>query len=149
MAIQKLIPITTLIACGCTCLAYEAIRINGWYNRFSSYKDASFFEIAFLQWDLVSLAVYFSIFLPSVVVLCNKHNLKLRFGWFLFSLAMLAVSCFSIPGAMVGRWSSTVDSFTLFYLLVVPIPSIVFILKGVISKNASKRMRSNGTEPRR
>jgi hypothetical protein len=149
MAIQKLIPITTFIACGFTCLAYEAIRINGWYNRFSYYRNESFSEVAFSQWDPSSSVIYFLIFLPSVVVLCNKNNLKLRLGWFLFSLVMLAVSCIHIPGAMLGRWLSTDGRFALFYMFVVPIPSIIFILIGVFSKNANNVLQSDASEPRR
>ena len=129
MTTPKLASIATLVTCGWTCLAYEAIRINGWFNRFPS-RDTSLFEVAFSQWNLFALAVYLSLFLPCVVVASNKSNPKIQIGWFLFSFAILVIALIAIPGAMHGRWAGTHDEFILIYWLVVPLLAAIFILFG-------------------
>jgi len=136
MTTQKTISIATFVTCGCTCLAYEAIRINGWYNRFTNW-DASFYEVAFFQWTPYALVVYLSLFLPFVVVACNKNNSKIRLGWFLLSFVIFVIACIQIPGAMHGRWAGTHDKFILVYWLVVPLPSIIFILIGIYTNRTA------------
>lgn len=129
MTTHKTISIATIVTCGCTCLAYEAIRINGWYNRFGSW-DRSFYEIAVSQWTPFNLLIYFSLFLPFVVVASNKNNPKIKLGWLLLSFAIFAIACMKIPGAMQGRWAGTHDHFILIYWFVVPLLSIISILIG-------------------
>ena len=132
----KLIQIGTFITCTCTCLAYEAMRIMGRHNRHgSSDWDGAFHEIPIPEWESIALLIYPLMFLPFIVVMCNKNNPETRLGWFLFSLAMLIISCVNIPGAYDGRYMSTSDWFFMFYLFVLPIPSIVFIIKGTNANN--------------
>lgn len=129
MSTHKTFSIATFVACGCTCLAYEAIRISGWYNRFPSW-NTSFNEIALSQWSPYNLFVYLSLFLPFVVVAFNKNNPKIKLGWLLLSFLIFAIACMKIPSARHGRWAGTHDHFILIYWLVVPLLSIIFILIG-------------------
>ena len=135
---HRLIPLATFIVCAFNCVAFEAIRINGWYNRFGSiYPDRPFSEVA--QWQPSMLIFYGMLFfLPFFVVVCNKYNPRVRFVWFLISLALLTISCLEIPGAMHGRWGSANDTLGLYYLIFMPLPSIVFIVYGLRSIYANK-----------
>lgn len=127
------IQIATLFTCAFTCLAYEAIKINGWYNRFG--EDRSLGEVASSQWHPFALLIYLSLFLPYFVVSSNDNKPKIAVGWFLLSASTLVLACANIPGAMLGRWGSTADVFVLLYCLVVPLPAIIFILVGLNTKS--------------
>lgn len=140
---HRLIPLATFVACTCNCLAFEAIRINGWYNRFGSIRgSASFSEVSFSNWHLSTLIFYCVLLLPFFVGVCNKYNPRVRFTWFLISLTLLTISCLEIPGAMEGRWGSATDKLELYYWIFMPLPSIVFIIFGLRSIYANKRMQS-------
>ena len=140
---SRLIPIVTFIACGLTCLAYEAIRVQGWLNRFPPQgEDPQFVDMLFDQWvtaHLLNTLLFIWRLSLSFVI---GSNPRIRFGWFLFSIAMLAIACYNIPGAMYGRWTTTADIFLVFYWVVVAIPAIAFIIFGLVSKNGNEHQQS-------
>ncbi|MDJ0654450.1 MAG: hypothetical protein QNJ40_09875 [Xanthomonadales bacterium] len=131
-SIKQRLTTWTLVSCGLTCVAYEAIRINGRMNRFAS-QDPSFWEIAFSRWESFGLVVYFSIFTAALVVICNRSNPRIAMAWFAYSVLILGIACFNIPGAMMGRYGDTYQVFALFHLVITPLPAIVFILVGLIT----------------
>lgn len=143
------LPIATFLTCALTCVASEAIRIFGWYNRFGPFnEDNTFLEIAVGNWGLGSLGPYALVFLPFAVVVCNPNSLKIRIGWFLFSLVVLVVSWLEAPGAVQGRWgNSTGQNFGLFYQFIVPIPAMVFLVIGIRSTISQRRRRTDDREP--
>jgi len=144
---HRWITAATFVICVFTCLAYEAIRINGWYNRFEpSGWDSPLSEVAFYDWNPIALSVYILIFMAFVVVASNKYNPKIKFGTFLFAIAMLVILCANIPDAWRGRWNSTSQEFLLFYYIFVSIPSIILVVIGLRSMHANKRMQSDPAE---
>ena len=141
----------TFIICCLTCLAYEATRINGWYNRYSvsdGYSGIGFYEIAVIRWESEGPIVYAAIFSCFVVVACNKLNPQIQFSWFWFSVFALISVCACIPNAMVDR-IPTHQVIGLFYMLIVPLPALAFIAVGFYTNIANKRMQSDAAEPRR
>ena len=134
----RILSLVTFLTCFLTCIAYEAIRINGWYNRFSNLDWNDFTRVAFDKWDATSILVYILIFMSFVVVVFSKYNPTMRAAWFLFSLLMLFISCINIPGAMLGRYASTSDMFFMFYLFIIPIPSVVCAVIGAHSRDPNE-----------
>ena len=134
-------PKNTFAICCLTCLAYEATRINAWYNQHaisSGYLDPGFYELAVGRWESDGLWVYAAIFLSFAVVVCNSHNPKIKLGWFLYSLIALMVVSACIPGAMNVRWAGTHDFIAAFYWYIVPLPAMLFIMIGIYTNIANK-----------
>lgn len=129
----------TAIACAATCVAYEAVRINGWFNRFGSTHSNSFFDVAIGQWNAAVIVLYALIFAPLLVVFFNRHRPILRASWVIFSVGMLVITCASVPSAHLGRWTGTSDSFVLFYILAVPIPALVCFVIGLNTQAKAER----------
>lgn len=83
--------------------------------------------------------VYFLLFLPFVVVACNSQNPKIKLSWLIVAVAVFLAACAHIPNAMLGRWAGTNDQFLLSYLILVLIPSVIFIVIGCFWKKGIKR----------
>ena len=139
MNVHRLCCVFTGLACAATCVAYEAVRINGWFNRFGSMQSSkTFYDVAFGQWHYMVVLLYGLIFAPLLVVCFSRCKPKLRAAWTLFAIAMLGITCANVSNAHVGRWSGTSDSFALFYIFVVPIPALVFFVIGLNAQTKSQ-----------
>ena len=135
-----ILPIS-FIVCAFTCLAYEAIRINGWYNRFGPFnEDNTFSDIAFRNFDLSFLLFYVLVFLPFIVVASNPDYPKVRICWFYLSVVIFIFACLKIPDAELGRWGNSAQrNLGLFYQFVMPLPALIFIVIGLRSVIIKRR----------
>ncbi len=131
-----------------SCLAYEAVRINGWLNRYARYgnENPSFYELAIEGWDTLSLALYFAMFAMVAVMASNRHNPRMRMSWFVISALSLLAICAQIPDAMAGRWAATNEFVWLVYVLGVPLPALCCIAYGLITRTRRSIARPGGLE---
>ena len=116
----------TFLSCILTSIACEIVRARGAYKRLPAYSEPDFLHILVFGWELESILVYATIFLPFIVVVSNKHNQNITKFWFWFSLIALALTCALIPAAMNGRWLATNDIISFFYWSVVLAPAVVY-----------------------